>query len=249
MRDKLALTIALAGFALATALGVGMAGADPSAGLGEGKAANALTTVPSLAAPEAPACANQIDDDGDGPIDLDDPDCESAEDTSEEAGAPASEGGDAPTSTAPAQPGAASGKVRAGATLDAAEAEEARGALRRNDSIDAPGATGGGGVSAPPATAGDQPQGPGEDGGSRFDDGGSPSSDNPTTTIAPFGPAPIGVPNLVIDSFEIPPFLLPIYQACGTQYGIPWQVLASINKIETAFGTNLNVSSAGAMGW
>ncbi|HEU4906986.1 MAG TPA: lytic murein transglycosylase, partial [Solirubrobacterales bacterium] len=28
-----------------------------------------------------------------------------------------------------------------------------------------------------------------------------------------------------------------------------WQVLASINKIETAFGTNLNVSSAGAMGW
>src|SRR4029079_12102634 len=34
-----------------------------------------------------------------------------------------------------------------------------------------------------------------------------------------------------------------------TQYGIPWQVLASINKIETAFGTNLNVSTAGAVGW
>ena len=30
---------------------------------------------------------------------------------------------------------------------------------------------------------------------------------------------------------------------------MPWQVLASINRIETAFGTNLNVSSAGAMGW
>ncbi len=74
-------------------------------------------------------------------------------------------------------------------------------------------------------------------------------SANPTTTIAPFGPAPIGVPNFVIDSFEIPPFLLPIYQACGTEYGIPWEVLASINKIETAFGTNLNVSSAGAVGW
>ena len=72
---------------------------------------------------------------------------------------------------------------------------------------------------------------------------------NPTTTIAPFGPAPIGVPNFVIDSFEIPPFLLPIYQACGTEYGIPWEVLASINKIETGFGTNLNVSSAGAVGW
>ena len=64
-----------------------------------------------------------------------------------------------------------------------------------------------------------------------------------------FGPAPVGVPNFVIDSFEIPPFLLPIYQACGTEYGVPWEVLASINKIETAFGTNLNVSSAGAMGW
>ena len=72
---------------------------------------------------------------------------------------------------------------------------------------------------------------------------------NPSVTFSPFGPAPIGVPNFVIDSFEIPPFLLPIYQACGTEYGIPWQVLASINKIETAFGTNLNVSSAGAMGW
>src|SRR4051794_22001513 len=76
-----------------------------------------------------------------------------------------------------------------------------------------------------------------------------PTVSNPTTTVGLFGPAPIGVPNFVIDSFEIPPFLLPIYQACGTEYGIPWQVLASINKIETAFGTNLNISSAGAMGW
>ena len=78
---------------------------------------------------------------------------------------------------------------------------------------------------------------------------GSPAQNNPGLTIAQFGPAPIGVPNFVIDQFEIPPFLLPIYQACGTEYGIPWQVLASINRIETAFGTNLNVSSAGAMGW
>ncbi|HWC08925.1 MAG TPA: lytic murein transglycosylase, partial [Solirubrobacterales bacterium] len=87
------------------------------------------------------------------------------------------------------------------------------------------------------------------DGGSQYSDGGAPTSLNPTTTIAPFGPAPIGVPNFVIDSFEIPPFLLPIYQACGTEYGIPWEVLASINKIETGFGTNLNISTAGAQGW
>ncbi len=79
--------------------------------------------------------------------------------------------------------------------------------------------------------------------------GGRPTRSNPTVTVGSFGPAPLGVPNFIIGQFEIPPFLLPIYQACGTQYGIPWQVLASINKIETAFGTNLNISSAGAVGW
>jgi hypothetical protein len=57
------------------------------------------------------------------------------------------------------------------------------------------------------------------------------------------------VPNFVIDQFEIPPFLLPIYQACGSQYGIPWYVLASINRNETSFGTNVATSSAGANGW
>jgi Membrane-bound lytic murein transglycosylase B len=103
---------------------------------------------------------------------------------------------------------------------------------------------------APSATGGgDQPLAEGSNGGSQFSIGGAPTTSNPTTTIAPFGPAPIGVPNFVIDSFEIPPFLLPIYQACGAEYGIPWEVLASINKIETGFGTNLNISSAGAVGW
>ncbi len=57
------------------------------------------------------------------------------------------------------------------------------------------------------------------------------------------------VPNFVISQFEIPPFLLPIYQACGSQYGVPWYVLASINRTETSFGTNVATSSAGANGW
>ena len=52
-----------------------------------------------------------------------------------------------------------------------------------------------------------------------------------------------------IDKFRIPPFLLPIYQAAGTQYGIRWEILAAINEIETDYGRNLNVSSAGAVGW
>ena len=53
----------------------------------------------------------------------------------------------------------------------------------------------------------------------------------------------------MISKFRIPPFLLPIYQAAGTQYGIRWEVLAAINEIETDYGRNLNVSSAGALGW
>ena len=61
--------------------------------------------------------------------------------------------------------------------------------------------------------------------------------------------APIGVPNFFIEKFRIPPFLLPIYQAAGIQYGIRWEVLAAINEIETDYGRNLNISSAGALGW
>ena len=57
------------------------------------------------------------------------------------------------------------------------------------------------------------------------------------------------MPNFFIDSFRIPPFLLPIYQAAGIQYGVRWEVLAAINEIETDYGRNLNVSSAGALGW
>ena len=78
---------------------------------------------------------------------------------------------------------------------------------------------------------------------------GSPTRDNPTLTLGLPGPAPVGVPNFVISKFRIPPFLLPIYQAAGTQYGIRWEVLAAINEIETDYGRNLNVSSAGALGW
>jgi hypothetical protein len=78
---------------------------------------------------------------------------------------------------------------------------------------------------------------------------GSPSPANPTYSLATPGPARIGVPNFFIDKFRIPPFLLPIYQAAGIQYGIRWEILAAINEIETDYGRNLNVSSAGAVGW
>ncbi len=79
---------------------------------------------------------------------------------------------------------------------------------------------------------------------------GSPTPGNPTFTDALPGPSTAtGVPNFIIRKFRVPIFLLPIYQAAGTQYGIRWEVLAAINEIETDYGRNLNVSSAGALGW
>jgi len=59
----------------------------------------------------------------------------------------------------------------------------------------------------------------------------------------------MNVPSFFIETFAVPPFLLSIYQAAGIQYGVRWEVLAAINEIETDYGRNLNVSSAGAMGW
>src|SRR3954468_4824362 len=79
---------------------------------------------------------------------------------------------------------------------------------------------------------------------------GAPSSANPTFMDALVGSAHVrSVPNFVIRQFPVPLFLLPIYQAAGIQYGVRWEVLAAINEIETDYGRNLNVSSAGAVGW
>jgi Transglycosylase SLT domain/Peptidase family M23 len=248
MRNKLALTIALASFAFATALGVGLAGAEPASVEPALPQANPL--LPSTPAAQPPACSNGLDDDGDGLLDLDDPDCgEDPNRTSEEPDPtqPPAEPTPPPTGSSDHGP-----SLEVGPSLDATKAEDAGGGpkvIRNHDIGNSGPKVGAGAITAPSATGGDQPQGGGASGGSAYLNGGSPTTDNPTLTVSPFGPAPIGVPNFIIDSFEIPPFLLPIYQACGTEFGIPWQVLASINKIETAFGTNLNVSTAGAVGW
>src|SRR5215218_3545374 len=233
MRTKIALFVAFASLLLVTAL----AGADPlSDSSVADPAATTTTAIPSL---QAPACANGIDDDGDGLSDELDLDCESPEDTDEATSpAPAPQAGETESAPLPSPgpapaPAPAPGKsgVQAGDEIVGNEPAGKDGVAHNDELGDASGGGNSGAVTAPSAN------------------GGTPTTANPTTTIAPFGPAPIGVPNFVIDSFEIPPFLLPIYQACGTEYGIPWEVLASINKIETGFGTNLNVSSAGALGW
>jgi cell wall-associated NlpC family hydrolase len=46
----------------------------------------------------------------------------------------------------------------------------------------------------------------------------------------------------------IPAKYLPIYQAAGKKYGVPWNILAAIHKVETDFGRNLTISWAGAVG-
>jgi hypothetical protein len=79
---------------------------------------------------------------------------------------------------------------------------------------------------------------------------GTPTRSNPSFFDALPGPTTVnGVPNFVIRKFRVPLFLLPIYQAAGMEYGVRWEYLAAINEIETDYGRNLNVSSAGALGW
>jgi outer membrane biosynthesis protein TonB len=79
---------------------------------------------------------------------------------------------------------------------------------------------------------------------------GSPTPGNPGfIDVLPGPSSATGVPNFIIRKFRVPPFLLSIYQAAGVEYGVRWEVLAAINEIETDYGRNLNVSSAGAIGW
>ena len=53
----------------------------------------------------------------------------------------------------------------------------------------------------------------------------------------------------VTDEPVIPRFLIGLYKEAGKRYHIPWPILAAINEIETDFGRNVAVSSAGADGW
>jgi murein DD-endopeptidase MepM/ murein hydrolase activator NlpD len=81
----------------------------------------------------------------------------------------------------------------------------------------------------------------------------SPSRSLPSAS-APNEPGSISIPV----SFTSPPAhpeqlplssLHVLWERAGSTYGIPWQVLAAINKIESNFGGNMGPSSAGAVGW
>jgi murein DD-endopeptidase MepM/ murein hydrolase activator NlpD len=97
---------------------------------------------------------------------------------------------------------------------------------------------------------------------------GSASADT-FEVVEPTAPVPLVLPSAAIPNAEGSLFLPPhvfeaplaapaqlsyeelhvLWQRAGGAYGIPWQVLAAINKIETDFGRNMGPSSAGAVGW
>jgi murein DD-endopeptidase MepM/ murein hydrolase activator NlpD len=82
---------------------------------------------------------------------------------------------------------------------------------------------------------------------------GTPSpatSANPAFGFGSFTAADLGSFSWAAAASDQPPaFLIPIYKAAGRRYHVPWEILAAINAIETDYGRNLNVSSAGAIGW
>ena len=49
--------------------------------------------------------------------------------------------------------------------------------------------------------------------------------------------------------YRIPLFLLPIYKAAAVQYGVPWQILAAINEIETDYGRTSRFRAPAPSGW
>jgi Transglycosylase SLT domain len=120
--------------------------------------------------------------------------------------------------------------VRQGDTLEAPPAEPAPAPKRDDD----------GGVTAKPeAQATPAPKPEPEEGGA------TPVAPPPSFSV-PLLPGSTCAPS------GVPAVLVPIYQRAAAAYGLGPQgasVLAAINGIETAFGTNLNVSSAGAVGW
>jgi hypothetical protein len=238
MRKKLLVILALGG-----ALAIVAAGSASSLSVGAG---DVTATVPGTGGGDPlPQCADLSDNDGDGLVDLADPGCSGPTDGDEYnaptgsgsgSGSGSSGGGTTSSTTTSTTTTTGGGGGKAGKTGKVGKVG-AKGLFGKENKK-------GKGAKAIAKGERQKIQEP-----TLRNPDGSPTPTNPSLTVAQFGPAPIGVPNFLIDSFEIPPFLLPIYQSCGTEYGIPWQVLAGINKIETAFGTNLNVSSAGAEGW
>jgi murein DD-endopeptidase MepM/ murein hydrolase activator NlpD len=78
--------------------------------------------------------------------------------------------------------------------------------------------------------------------------GALPSAEVPNTTSSLRLPEDFTTPPALRQQLGFPS-LRGLWQRAGAAYGIPWPVLASINRIESNFGQNMGPSSAGAVGW
>ncbi|HEY5977920.1 MAG TPA: lytic murein transglycosylase [Solirubrobacterales bacterium] len=167
--------------------------------------------------------------------------------------------------------------VLAATSALAAELPESSPAMPAASSATAPAATAatpiaapvqeGTSLEAPPAPEPSQPAAGGSGGtAAKAEAAPPPSSETPETEAdpeaeaggeeAPAAPGELfevpSIPSSSCAASGVPPVLIPIYQRAAATYGLGPQgpaILAGINEIETAFGSNLNVSSAGAMGW
>jgi murein DD-endopeptidase MepM/ murein hydrolase activator NlpD len=75
-----------------------------------------------------------------------------------------------------------------------------------------------------------------------------PSADTPNASGSIRLPVAFTTPPAVKD-VRTADELQSLWHRAGASYGVPWQVLAAINKIESNFGRNMGPSSAGAVGW
>src|SRR5437763_8543239 len=75
-----------------------------------------------------------------------------------------------------------------------------------------------------------------------------PGSDAPNAPGSIAFPASLSTPPAVPEKLDRDR-LEALWKGAGAAYGIPWQVLAAINEVESNFGRNMGPSSAGAIGW
>ncbi len=125
------------------------------------------------------------------------------------------------------------------------------GALEQGDTLAAP-------PVAPPTAPGKPQSSGGTSAGAPEIDGSNPTPAPESDAGAVPAPTPSevfevpSIPSSTCASAGVPPILIPIYQRAADTYGLGAQgvaVLASINGIESAFGSNMGPSSAGAIGW
>jgi murein DD-endopeptidase MepM/ murein hydrolase activator NlpD len=75
-----------------------------------------------------------------------------------------------------------------------------------------------------------------------------PSAETPNAPGSLSLPSPLTAPPTVPEQRSYAE-LERLWRRAGAAYGIPWAVLAAINKVESNFGQNMGPSSAGAIGW